>query len=81
MGFEGKGVGVERAVLKSVNGAIPAGFFRFKPDEPGHGANRARSVFVQLKHAVIQSRIEKGQSAGDRDDVSCETIVILFCFS
>ena len=36
-----KGVGVGRAVLKSVNGEIPAGWDRFKPDEPGHGANRA----------------------------------------
>ena len=29
---------------------------------------------------VIQARIEKGQSAGSRDDVSRETIVISFCF-
>ena len=41
VGFEGKGVGVGRAVLQSVNGAIPAGWDRFKPDEPEHGANRA----------------------------------------
>ena len=40
-GFEGKGVGVGRAYLKPGNMPIPAGFFRFKPDEPGHGANRA----------------------------------------
>ena len=40
-GFEGNGVGVGRAGLQSVYGAIPAGFLRFKPDEPGHGANRA----------------------------------------
>ena len=32
-----------RAVLQSVNGAIPAGFFRFKPDEPENEANLARS--------------------------------------
>ena len=39
--FYGKGVGVGRADLQPVNGAIPAGRIRFKPDEPEHGANRA----------------------------------------
>ena len=39
--FYGKGVGVGRAVLKLKQGAIPAGFDRFKPDEPEHGANLA----------------------------------------
>ena len=37
-----------------------AGFYRFNPDEPENEANLARSVFVQLKHAVIQARIGKG---------------------
>ena len=32
-GFEGKGVGVGRAYLKPGNMPIPAGFFRFTPDE------------------------------------------------
>ena len=72
-----------RAVVQPENGAIFADFFKFRPDEPERGDNLARSVFVQLKHAqdkscglaaVIQSRIEKGQSAGGRDDVSRETI-------
>ncbi len=37
-----------------------AGIYRFNPDEPEHDVNLARSVFVQLKHAVIQARIGKG---------------------
>jgi len=50
-----------------------------------HGVFLARSSVVQLKHAqdkscglaaVIQSRIERGQRAVGRDDVSRETIVI-----
>ena len=89
-GFEGKGVGVGRAGLQSVNGAIPAGMDRFKPDEPENEANLARSSVVKPKHAqnkfcglaaVIQSRIERRQSRGGRNDVSRETIVISFCFS
>ena len=83
--FYGKGVGVGRAVLQSVNGAIPAGFFRFKPDEPENEANLARSVFVQLKHAQnkfcglrrrFRRALEKGQCTGDRNDVSRETIAV-----
>ena len=49
--FYGKGVGVGRAVLQSVNGAIPAGWDRFEPDEPEHGVFLARSLFGWLKHA------------------------------
>jgi len=60
-----------RAVLKRKHKAIPAYFFRFRHDEPKHGVLLARSSVVKLKHAqtslraspVIQSRIEKGQSA------------------
>ena len=68
-----------------MNGAIPAGFFRFNPDEPENEANLARSVFVQLKHAqdkscgltaVIQARIGRGQSAVGRGIVSRETFFI-----
>ena len=44
--FYGKGVGVGRAVVKLKQGAIPAGFFKFKPDEPERGDNLARSLFV-----------------------------------
>ncbi len=71
--------------MKPEHGAILAGRFRFNPDEPEHGGNLARSSVVQLKHAqdkscglaaVIQSRIERGQRAVGRDDVSRETIVI-----
>ena len=56
-----------------------AQFCRFKSDEPENGANLARSSHVLLKHAqdkscglaaVIQSRIERGQSAVGRGDVS-----------
>jgi len=54
--------------LQLGNGAIFARSFRFKPDEPGHGANLARSLFGWLKHAqdkscgltaVIQARIRR----------------------
>ncbi|MBQ3862396.1 MAG: hypothetical protein II779_17885, partial [Clostridia bacterium] len=41
---------------------------------------RAQNKFCGLA-AVIQARMERGQSAGGRDDVSRETIVILFCLS
>jgi len=79
-----------RAVLKPTDWAIPARLNRFRNDEPKHEANLARSVFVELKHArskllglaaVIQSRIERRQSRGGRNDVSRETIVISVCFS
>jgi len=40
-----------RAVVQPGNGAVFAGCCRFKPDEPERGANLARSLFVQLKHA------------------------------
>ena len=79
-GFEGKEVGVGRAGLQSVNGAIPAGFDRFKPDEPENEANLARSVFVELKYArskllglaaVIQSRIRRCRVFLGRDLIVC----------
>ena len=62
-----------RAVVQSGNGAIFADFFKFRPDEPERGANLARSVFVQLKHAQdkscglaaeIQARIGRGTKCG-----------------
>ena len=74
-----------RAVVQSGNGVIFAGLCRFNPDEPEHGVFPARSSVVQLKHArdksrglaaVIQARIERGQRAVGRNDVSRETIVI-----
>ena len=79
-----------RAGVQLEDGAVLAHFFRFRHNKPKHEVNLARSSVVKLKHAqnkfcglaaVIQSRIEKGQSAGDRDDVSRETIAILFSFS
>ena len=45
-----------RAVVQPGNGAIFAGFFKFKPDEPVRGDNLARSLFVQPKHAQDKSR-------------------------
>ena len=60
--FYGKGVGVGRADLQPVNRAIPAGRNRFKLDEPEHGVNPARSVFVQLKHAQTSLRPCGGNS-------------------
>ncbi len=44
-----------RTVVQPGNGAIFAGFCKFKPDEPERGANLARSVAVQLKHAQDKS--------------------------
>ena len=53
--------------------------------EPEHGGIPARSVCVQPEHAQdkscgltaeIQARMERGQRAGGRDDVSRGTIVI-----
>ena len=55
-----------RAGVQLENGAIFADLYRFNPDEPEHGGNLARSLFVQSKHArskllglaaVIQARI------------------------
>jgi len=40
-----------RAAVQPGNGAILAGLYRFKPDEPEHNVNLARSLFMQLKHA------------------------------
>ena len=57
----------------------------FKHDGPEHDVFLARSLVVKLKHArdksrglaaVIQSRIERGQSAVGRDDVSREKFFI-----
>ena len=45
-----------RAVVQPMNEPIPAGFFRFNPDEPENEANLARSVFVQLKHPQTSLR-------------------------
>ena len=78
LGFKG------RAVVQPGDGAIFAGPYRFRHDEPEHGVLLARSVFGKLKHAqdkscglaaVIQSRIERRQRAVDWDGVSRETIV------
>ncbi len=52
-------------------------------DESKHGVNPARPLFGQPKHAQdkscgltaeIQARMERGQSAVGRDDVSRETV-------
>ena len=56
-----------RASVQPMNEPIPAGFFRFNPDEPENEANLARSVFVQLKHAVIQARIRRCRGFGYTD--------------
>ena len=45
-----------RASVQPMNKPIPAGFFRFNPDEPENEASLARSVFVQLKHAQTSLR-------------------------
>ena len=58
--------------MQPVSWAIPARLNRFRNDEPKHEVNLARSSVVKLKHAqnkfcglaaVIQSRMEGGQSA------------------
>ncbi len=41
---------------------ILAHLYGFNPDEPEHGANPARSVFVQLKHAQTSLRPNGGDS-------------------
>ncbi|MBQ5355701.1 MAG: hypothetical protein IIU08_07515, partial [Clostridia bacterium] len=65
-----------RAVVRPGNGAIFAGFFKFKPDEPVRGDNLARSLFVQPKHAqnkfcgltaVIPARIRRCRDFGIPD--------------
>ena len=43
--------------------------------EPEHGGIPARSMCVQPGHAEIQARMERGQRAGGRDDVSRGTIL------